>query len=96
MDAKTALTLLLAIPLLASPVVYLAGRISFLVFKGPVYVARWLSLIGLAAAWIPLYAAGRFVMEQGTIDLMIGRILLQMDGVGLFVASTVLILATLV
>ena len=96
MEANTALTLLLVIPLLTAPVVYLAGRISFLVFKGPVYVARWLCLIGLAITWVPLYAAGRFVMEQGTIDLMVGRILLQMDAVSLFVAITVMLLATLV
>jgi proton-translocating NADH-quinone oxidoreductase chain N len=96
MEANTALTLLLALPLLASPVIYLAGRISLLVFKGPVSAARWLSLITMAAEWIPLYAAGRYVLEQGTIDWQVGQITLQMDGVGLLVAVTVLLLTTVV
>lgn len=96
MEAKTALTILLALPLVASPVVYLVGRILVRFVGRGVAFARWLSLIALAATWVPLVIAGKAVLDEGPVNLRMGRILLQMDGVGLFLAITVLGLATLV
>ncbi len=95
MDAKTALTLLLVIPLVASPVVYLIGRISFHQSRGQYIVARWFALAALASMWYPLVVTAKAVLADGGVDLHVGRILLRMDGVGLFLAVTVLMLSTL-
>jgi proton-translocating NADH-quinone oxidoreductase chain N len=96
MEAKTALTLLLAMPMVASPVIYLIGRISYTHSRGRYIAARWFALLVLAATWVPLVIAGKAVLEEGAVDLLMGRVLLQMDGVGLFLAATVLLMATLV
>ena len=96
MEAKTALTLLLAIPMVASPVIYLLGRINFLKTRGRYIAGRWFTLLVLAATWVTLAIVGKAVLEDGAVDLLMGRILLQMDGVGLFLAVTVLLIATLV
>jgi proton-translocating NADH-quinone oxidoreductase chain N len=96
MDPKTALTLLLTLPMIASPAVYLMGRISFRTSRGQVAVARWFSLIAFLAAWVPLVVVGKAVLKDGPVNLLVGRILLQMDGLGLFLAGTVMLLMTLV
>ena len=96
MEADTALTLLLAIPMVASPVIYLIGRISYMQTHGRYIAGRWFTLLVLAATWVPLVIVGKAVLEDGAVDLVMGRILLQMDGVGLFLAATVLLIATLV
>lgn len=95
MNATTALQLLLALPLLASPLIYLAGRISVRLGRSA-RPARWLALAAALLTWAPLAAAGQAVLKDGAIDLMIGGISLRMDGISLVLAGTVLALGTLV
>jgi proton-translocating NADH-quinone oxidoreductase chain N len=90
-----ALTWLLLLPLVAAPVIYLAGRISTRLNAGA-GPARWLSVVTLAAAGVPLWYAGEAVLSSGTVSLTVGAIALRMDGVGLVVAATVLVLTFLV
>lgn len=96
MEPKTALTLLLALPLVSSPLIYLVGRLGYRFMGGKVAAARWLCLLVLAATWVPLVVLGKIMPDEGPVNLRMGRILLQLDGVGYFMAITVLLLATFV
>jgi proton-translocating NADH-quinone oxidoreductase chain N len=95
MNPTLALTWLLLLPLAASPVIYLAGRISVRLGASAA-PARWLSLLSLAATCVPLWFAGRAVLAAGPISLSVGAISMRMDGVGLVVAATVMALTLLV
>ncbi|MEL7644522.1 MAG: proton-conducting transporter membrane subunit, partial [bacterium] len=93
MTAQTALTLLLAIPLGAAPVIYLAGRIALKTrAKSGGASARILAVLALLAAMVPLYSAAMHFTSTGPLTLDINRISLQMDGISLLVALTALIL----
>ena len=95
MTPSLALTWLLLLPLVASPVVYLAGRISVRLGASAA-PARWLSSLTLAAAFVPLCYAAPAVLAGGTITLEVGAIALRMDGVGLVLAVTTIGLTLLV
>jgi proton-translocating NADH-quinone oxidoreductase chain N len=95
MNPISALAWLLLLPLVACPVIYLTGRISVRLGSSAA-PARWLSALALAATAVPLWFAGRAVVESGPIRLSAGAIALQMDGVGLVVAVTVVTLTFLV
>lgn len=95
MNATTALLLLLALPLLASPLIYLVGRISVRLGR-PVRLARWLALAVVLLTWVPLAAAAQVVLSAGPVDLVIGSIILRMDGISLVLAGTVLTLGAMV
>lgn len=95
MDPVKALTWLLVQPLVAAPVIYLAGRLSVRQGRGA-GPARWLAALAmLHAAWL-LYTSGRHVLASGPILLTSGAVALQMDGVALLLAATVLGLTFLV
>ncbi|GAP05998.1 membrane bound hydrogenase subunit mbhH [Anaerolinea thermolimosa] len=96
MEAKTALTLLLALPLIASPVIYILGRVEYRFLYRRIVAARWLCLLVLGVTWFPLLQLRVPVLEEGAVLWPIGRIVLQLDGLGFFLAVTVLGLATLV
>jgi proton-translocating NADH-quinone oxidoreductase chain N len=86
---------LLVLPLAATPVIYLGGRISVRQGSGAA-PARWLAVVAmLATGWL-LYAAGQGVLADGTVALNVGHVPLQMDGVGLLLAATVLVLTFIV
>jgi proton-translocating NADH-quinone oxidoreductase chain N len=95
MNPTLALTWLLLLPLAASPVIYLAGRISVRLGASAA-PARWLSLLSLSATGVPLWFAGQAVLAGGPITLSVGAISMRMDGVGLVVAATVVALTLLV
>lgn len=95
MNPILALTWLLLLPLVASPVIYLAGRISVRLGASAA-PARWLSLLALAATGVPLWFAGQEVLRAGQVSLTVGGISMRMDGIGLVVAATVLVLTFLV
>ncbi len=95
MNPTLALTWLLLLPLVASPVVYLAGRISSRLGASAA-PARWLSALTLAVAAIPLWFVASAVLTSGSVSLEVGAISLRMDGVGLILAATVLALTFLV
>jgi proton-translocating NADH-quinone oxidoreductase chain N len=95
MNPTLALTWLVLLPLAASPVVYLAGRVSARL-GATAAPARWLSALVLAAAFVPLWFVCDAVLAGGPVTLAVGAISLRMDGVGLVVAGTVLVLTFLV
>ena len=85
---------LILLPLLASPLIYLAGRLfkQSRFWRAPNLVA----LLALAAAWIPfVYAA--FALANGRIlKYTLGSVSLQMDGLSLLLAAVALGLGTFV
>jgi proton-translocating NADH-quinone oxidoreductase chain N len=95
MNPTLALTWLLLLPLAASPVIYLAGRVSSRL-GATAAPARWLSVLVLAATVVPLYFVCDAVLAGGPVTMTVGAISLRMDGVGLVVAGTVLLLTFLV
>ncbi len=95
MNPTSALTCLLLLPLVASPVIYLAGRISARLGAGAA-PARWLAAATLAGTGVPLWFVGDAVLRGGPVSLAVGAISLRMDGVALVVAATVLLLTFLV
>lgn len=80
---------MVALPLLASPVIYLAGR----AWRS---AARWVALIAFAATWIPFTAAARDFGANGPSTLVLGSIALRLDGLSLLLAAVALGLGTLV
>jgi proton-translocating NADH-quinone oxidoreductase chain N len=98
MNATTALTVLLVLPLGASPVIYLVGRlISRARGENDAPNQTWiLALLVLLATGVPLYFAGQVTMANGAITLQRGSILLRMDGIGLLLAAVALVLGIMV
>jgi proton-translocating NADH-quinone oxidoreductase chain N len=95
MNAVTAFTWLLVQPLVAAPVIYLAGRLAVRRGHGA-GLARWLAVLAmLHTGWL-IYTAGRQVLVGGAVTLTVGQVTLMMDGVGLLLASTVLALTFIV
>jgi proton-translocating NADH-quinone oxidoreductase chain N len=94
MNAATSLTWLIAFPLVASPVIYIFGR---LLGKQQNYnPARWMSILTMLGTWFFLYAAGTAYLTQGPISLQTGSVVLRMDGISLILAFVALLLTTLV
>jgi proton-translocating NADH-quinone oxidoreductase chain N len=96
--ANEAFLWLLALPLVASPFIYLAGRIWLRTHPenpsaGP---ARWLALLVVLTAWVPLAILAQKVMRGEVVRHVIGTVQLQMDGISLLLAFTALALGTLV
>ncbi len=91
----TPLTWLLVLPLVASAVIYLVGRLAVRAGVGGA-PARWLAFITLAATGVPLWQVGTAVLDNGPVAQPIGAVTLVMDGVGLILAATVLVLTLLV
>jgi proton-translocating NADH-quinone oxidoreductase chain N len=81
---------LIAVPLLASPLVYLSGRI------GSGRAARWTGLAAFAAAWIPFVLAARDLATNGPSEVLFGAIPLRFDGLSLLLGAVALGLGTLV
>lgn len=87
----TASLWLIALPLLASPLIYLAGRLS----RRP-GAARWAALIALLATWWPFVLAVRELSAGGPITWPVESIALRLDGLSLLLAAVALALGTLV
>ncbi len=95
MSPVNALMWLLVLPLAATPLIYLGGRIAVRQGSGAA-PARWLAVLAmLATGWL-LYVAGQGVLAGGAVRLEVGRVALQMDGVALLLAATVLVLTFIV
>ncbi|MHB9034454.1 MAG: complex I subunit 5 family protein [Anaerolineae bacterium] len=98
MSAATSLTLLLLLPMGASPLVYLAGRLIVRA-KGesdkpnPIWI---LALIVLLATCVPLYYAGKATLAVGSISVLRGTIPLRMDGISLLLAAVSLVIGIVV
>lgn len=83
---------LIALPLITSPFVYLAGRIQI---SRPA-ISRWIALIGLAIMWVFFFQAAREFSVNGVTETIVGTVTLQVDGISLLLTAVALILGTLV
>jgi len=84
--------LLIGLPLIASPCVYLVGRINA---RRPA-VARWFGLAAMAAAWVVFAQAAQTFSLSGDTEFYIGMVGLRLDGISLLLAGVALALTTVV
>ena len=89
----TAFTWMIVLPLAASPLIYLVGR---LMKRGGDRAARWLALLVLAATWAPFALAASDLDARGPETATLGAAALRLDGLGLLLAALSLGLGTLV
>lgn len=92
---------LIALPLFASPVVYLFGRIPLPQQGEPETgesnpFPRWVALCVLLAAWVPFASAVQQLPAEGHLTYTLGSISLRLDGLSLLLAAVALGLGTLV
>ena len=89
---------MISLPLISSPFVYLSGRLGAheAVLHRRSYVVRGFALLAILSAWVPFVRTVTAFMAGETQEFMIETILLQVDGISLLVAGTVLTLGTLV
>ena len=86
---------LIGFPLIASPVIYLAGRLVRRQTAIAGGVARWLGVLALAATWGPFLLAAINLNRLGVSTYTVGTITLRLDGVSLLLAAVALGLASL-
>jgi proton-translocating NADH-quinone oxidoreductase chain N len=85
---------LILVPLLASPVIYLTGRL--LRQDRFTRLPAWMALAALALTWIPFGLAVMDLSRGGSLTYTVGSVRLQMDGLGLLLAAVALGLGTFV
>ncbi len=85
---------LILLPMLASPIIYLTGRL----LKQPRFwrIPNLIALLSLAATWIPFGSAALQLANGKAMEFTLGSIRLQMDGLGLLLAAVGLGLGTIV
>ena len=95
---NTAFFWLVTLPLAASPLVYLIGRVG--ANRDPdgrvPAVVPWLSFLVLLATWVPFGMAVQEVGARGRSTFSIESIVMQLDGISLILAGTVLAVGTAV
>lgn len=89
---------LITIPLISSPIVYLAGRLGARenTLHGRSYLVRVLALLAVLAAWMPFLISVQTLFTTGAQEFNISTIRLHVDGISLLMAGCVLMLGTLV
>lgn len=87
----TAFTWMIALPLLATPVIYLIGRLA----PGRGQTARWVALLALLITWIP-FAQAAADLGDGPQTFTLGAVALRLDDFALLLAALALGLGTLV
>jgi proton-translocating NADH-quinone oxidoreductase chain N len=89
---------LIVIPLLASPVVYLTGRLGTheTTLNGRSYLVRLVAFLAVLAAWVPFIVSVRTFFLDGIQIFNVNTIALRVDGISVFMAGCVLLLGTLV
>ncbi|HEX9332404.1 MAG TPA: proton-conducting transporter membrane subunit [Anaerolineales bacterium] len=89
---------LIAIPLISSPIIYLAGRLGTheTILHGRSYLVRALAFFAVLAAWIPFIVSLQTLFLSGTQEFNVSTIWLRADGISLLMAGCVLLLGTLV
>ena len=95
MSDIAAIIWLMALPLLASPVIYLAGRL-YTRRTGETGLARWLAVAALLATCIPLYFVMQNLQLTGSLGINIGTVFLRVDGISLLMTIVVLALGLMV
>ena len=86
------------IPLLFSPLVYLAGRLGLqtVVWPQRSTLVRTLALLAVLAAWVPFVLSVQTFLAGGKQEFIIGTIWLRVDALSLLLAAIVLTLASAV
>jgi proton-translocating NADH-quinone oxidoreductase chain N len=89
---------LIVIPLVSSPIVYLAGRLGTheTTLHGRSYLVRVLALFAVLAAWTPFIISVQTMFLNGAQEFGMNTIRLHADGISLLMAGCVLLLGTLV
>lgn len=98
MTVNSELTWLICLPAVASPLIYLIGRLVVrrLGDDCTVNPARWLALLVLLADLVPLCLAGQKIQGNNTLLWQQGMVQLTLDGIGFLLAAVVLGLSILV
>ncbi|MGZ9222617.1 MAG: complex I subunit 5 family protein, partial [Anaerolineales bacterium] len=89
---------LIVVPLVSSPIVYLAGRLGTreTTLRGRSYLVRVLAFLAVLAAWVPFIVSAQTFFLSGTQQFNVNMIWLRVDGISLLMAGSVLLLGTLV
>ena len=89
---------LIAIPLISSPIVYLAGRLGShdVTLHRRSYLVRIIALIAAFVAWIPFLFSVQSLLANGIQEFSIETIKLRVDEISLLMAGCILLLGTLV
>ena len=98
MTLTSELTWLIALPALASPLIYLLGRFAVRM-SGKRMIpnpARWLAVIALLADLVVLFLAWQKMQQVPSLPWQIGTIYLSLDGIGFLMAAAILGLGFLV
>jgi proton-translocating NADH-quinone oxidoreductase chain N len=85
---------LIALPLLATPFIYLIGQIG--IRKNQLKFGYWAGIAALAATWIPFALSAHDLKVYGPIEFTFGTISLHLDGLSLLLAALALALGTFV
>lgn len=88
----------IAIPLISSPIVYLAGRLGShdVTLHRRSYLVRVLALLAVLASWLPFVISVQNFITFGTRKFNVETIWLHVDGISLLMAGCVLLLGSLV
>ena len=84
---------LLGLPLAASPLIYLLGRLNVRAQR-PAFAARWMAVLVLVMLWIVYGLVARDVSGDAIFSL--GAVGFRIDGISLLVTATTLVLSTAV
>src|SRR5512139_1081184 len=89
---------LIAIPLISSPLVYLAGRAGShdVTLHRRSYLVRILALLAVLLSWLPFVLSVQAFLATGTQAYQVETIWMKLDGISLLMAGTILLLGTLV
>jgi proton-translocating NADH-quinone oxidoreductase chain N len=89
---------LIAIPLISSPVVYLAGRLGShdVTLHRRSYLVRVIALLAVLIAWVPFVLSLRTFLLGTVQEFDVDTIWLRVDGISLLMAGCILLLGTLV
>ena len=98
MTSTNAIIYLITIPIVASPLIYLIGRITLPRHKNKTVnsPSRWLAFLAMLADGVPLYFVIRHFLTDGTLQLTINAIQLEIDGIALIMAVSVWLLGLMV
>lgn len=89
---------MIVIPLVASPLVYLSGRLGAydLILHRRSYLVRGLSLLTILLTWIPFVVSAQTLLAGNVQEFNLEAIWLRFDGISLFTSGMILMLGTFV
>jgi proton-translocating NADH-quinone oxidoreductase chain N len=96
MNTATLLIWLLATPFIASPLVYLIGRLHFRSGSKRINISRWAALAAVLMMDVLFFQMAQSAISSEVITAQVGEIAMRFDGVSLALGAVVACLATLV